>query len=96
MVRLVASREYYPMRSQVRLYLGANNFMGPAILVVWEGLWASDHLLVFNCSMSGVASDIEPGISHWVLTGSKCAWKVRLPPWWASHSVNEVHCSYRT
>jgi hypothetical protein len=95
MVRLVTSREYYPLRSQVRLHLGANNLMGPAIPVVWEGLWASDHLLVFQCSMPGMASDIEPKISHWVLAGSKYAQKVRLPPLWASRSANEVHCSYR-
>jgi hypothetical protein len=56
---------------------------------------ASNHLLVFNRSIPGVASDIEPVISHWVLAGSKCALKVRLPPRWASRSMNEVHCSYR-
>jgi hypothetical protein len=43
--------------------------------------------------MPNMASDIEPRISHWVLTSSKCARKVRLPLWWASRSANEVHCS---
>jgi len=96
MVRLVASREYYPLRSQVRLHLGANNLLGPAIPVVcWGGFWASDYLLMYQCSMLSMASDIESKISYWVLTSSKCARKVRLPLWWASRSANEVHCSYR-